>query len=786
MRITMVVRTRMSKKTIGIKQADGSFYPIMSDGEPASKTLELTTVRDGQTAVKINLYKKYEESDEPEYVDTLLIENLIPHQKEEPTFSLSINLDEDNVLTAEVLDPETGSKSDTSVSLVTLSEAQMTGSQDFALADDTDIFDEKSDAFPDSDESSDLFNALADFDDEESTNDVTFSDSDDIFSDSVTETGDEAMDDFSTDSLSLGGDDFSFTESGDDIFEGSESTEEAAMDSFDPDSLSLEGDDFSFTESNDDIFEGSESTEEAAMDSFDPDSLSLEGDDFSFTESGDDIFEGSENTEEAAMDSFDPDSLSLGGDDFNFTESGDDIFEGSESTEEIAKDDFNTDSLSLDDDVFEFPENRELIDDTIIPDPAVNDFSENSIGLGEDDFSLADTSGETETSDDFSMDTDDLSDMSLDMDDTFASETNDFSEEATEASDDFSMGTDDFSDMSLDMEDTFASETNDFTEEATEASDDFSMGTDDFSDMSLDMDDTFTSETNDFSEEATETSDDFSMDTDDFSDMSLDMDDDFGSSDLSADSLDMSDDFGSGSLDMSGDFNLDSDTTIAETDSSFSIDDDFDDSFDNTAFSNTEETIFASNTTDDIQYADYGAQDSFQETEEMASSFVPPLYDEKLKDDIEKRRSRKKYPIAMIVCVLCTIICIIAVILAFAFGSWPSESGAVVNNVVTVEPPQVFEQERMEDIKEGKDVPPPAPEENTIEIVIEEEVVPVKPAPAPEKQSIMHLVRWGDTLWDLSDTYYRNPWLYPIIADKNALKNPDHIIAGTQIEIPPQ
>lgn len=50
----------MSNKTIGIKQADGSFYPILQDGVPSNKQLSLTTVEDGQTTVKVNLYKQGE------------------------------------------------------------------------------------------------------------------------------------------------------------------------------------------------------------------------------------------------------------------------------------------------------------------------------------------------------------------------------------------------------------------------------------------------------------------------------------------------------------------------------------------------------------------------------------------------------------------------------------------------------------------------------------------------------------------------------------------------------
>ncbi|MDR1596966.1 MAG: LysM peptidoglycan-binding domain-containing protein [Treponema sp.] len=47
-------------------------------------------------------------------------------------------------------------------------------------------------------------------------------------------------------------------------------------------------------------------------------------------------------------------------------------------------------------------------------------------------------------------------------------------------------------------------------------------------------------------------------------------------------------------------------------------------------------------------------------------------------------------------------------------------------------------------------------------------------------------IRWGDTLWDISEAFYRNPWLYPRIARFNNIRNPDFIISGTVIRIPPR
>jgi hypothetical protein len=47
-------------------------------------------------------------------------------------------------------------------------------------------------------------------------------------------------------------------------------------------------------------------------------------------------------------------------------------------------------------------------------------------------------------------------------------------------------------------------------------------------------------------------------------------------------------------------------------------------------------------------------------------------------------------------------------------------------------------------------------------------------------------IRWGDTLWDISEAFYRNPWLYHRIAKFNNIKNPNLIISGTTIRIPPR
>ncbi|MDR2160129.1 MAG: Hsp70 family protein [Treponema sp.] len=59
------------------------------------------------------------------------------------------------------------------------------------------------------------------------------------------------------------------------------------------------------------------------------------------------------------------------------------------------------------------------------------------------------------------------------------------------------------------------------------------------------------------------------------------------------------------------------------------------------------------------------------------------------------------------------------------------------------------------------------------------------PAVIP-KDGAPYKIRWGDTLWDISEAFYRNPWLYPRIARFNNISNPDIIISGTTIRVPPR
>ncbi len=133
---------------IGIKLADGTFYPILEDGKPEKKNISLTTVKDNQTTVHVDLFRSPSGTmQDAQYIDTLEIDNLNPHTNGEPNLNFDIELSEAGGLSAEINDPETGKQSSRKISLSTLagivSEKHPERDSDFSLkGDDADVIDE--------------------------------------------------------------------------------------------------------------------------------------------------------------------------------------------------------------------------------------------------------------------------------------------------------------------------------------------------------------------------------------------------------------------------------------------------------------------------------------------------------------------------------------------------------------------------------------------------------------------------------------------------------------------
>jgi len=114
-----------------------------------------------------------------------------------------------------------------------------------------------------------------------------------------------------------------------------------------------------------------------------------------------------------------------------------------------------------------------------------------------------------------------------------------------------------------------------------------------------------------------------------------------------------------------------------------------------------------------------------------------------------------------------------------------------------------------QEIQQPPPPPPPLPPLPVFEpepepVVIKAPAAPAKPKPVVKrtrprapvlsyrvpavipKNGVVYQIQWGDTLWDISSAFYRNPWLYPRIAKDNKIRNPDLIIAGSNLRIMPK
>ena len=101
---------------------------------------------------------------------------------------------------------------------------------------------------------------------------------------------------------------------------------------------------------------------------------------------------------------------------------------------------------------------------------------------------------------------------------------------------------------------------------------------------------------------------------------------------------------------------------------------------------------------------------------------------------------------------------------------------APVSQPVTPAPPPVIQA-------------PTAPSQRAAPVNRTRPVPPVASYRVPSvipREGVQYRIRYGDTLWDIAEAFYRNPWLYPRIARFNNIRNPDFIISGTTIRVPPR
>lgn len=81
-------------ESIGIKEANGKFYPIFDADSPGQKRLVLTTAHEKQKSVQIDLYKSNMKSmADAIYIGSLVMENITAKAKGAPSIEMTVSLD---------------------------------------------------------------------------------------------------------------------------------------------------------------------------------------------------------------------------------------------------------------------------------------------------------------------------------------------------------------------------------------------------------------------------------------------------------------------------------------------------------------------------------------------------------------------------------------------------------------------------------------------------------------------------------------------------------------------
>jgi Hsp70 protein len=129
---------------IAVRIANGSFVPIMDTSSKTRRRLVLTTIRDDQTNVQIDLYRGVtEDMENAEYVGSLMIENIEAAPKGQADVALLLGVDESGNLNATATDKNSGEYQSLSVSLESIDQDGY-DVPDFELSDEELTLDDLS------------------------------------------------------------------------------------------------------------------------------------------------------------------------------------------------------------------------------------------------------------------------------------------------------------------------------------------------------------------------------------------------------------------------------------------------------------------------------------------------------------------------------------------------------------------------------------------------------------------------------------------------------------------
>jgi len=155
---------------------------------------------------------------------------------------------------------------------------------------------------------------------------------------------------------------------------------------------------------------------------------------------------------------------------------------------------------------------------------------------------------------------------------------------------------------------------------------------------------------------------------------------------------------------------------------------------------------------------------------------------------VEEERPRRKLPVVILIVLLALLAALGCAYLVYRCGVAP-RSARVEKAPAVTQPEAAPVQQAAQPAPEPAPAAAPAPAPAApaaAPAAAPPATAPAAAAPKPAAGGFDYKLKWGDTLWELSYTFYQNPWYFGKIAKANKIRNPDHIIAGHTIWIPPR
>ncbi len=135
----------MDSSIIAVRVANGSFVPVLETSSRTRRRLVLTTIRDNQTSVQIDLYRGADEGMEnAEYIGSLMIESIDADAKGQADIVLLLGIDESGNLNATATDKKSGEYQSLSVGLESIEQGGSFDLPDFELSDEELTLDDLS------------------------------------------------------------------------------------------------------------------------------------------------------------------------------------------------------------------------------------------------------------------------------------------------------------------------------------------------------------------------------------------------------------------------------------------------------------------------------------------------------------------------------------------------------------------------------------------------------------------------------------------------------------------